>query len=365
MGTTLAAALFLGTRVDPTYEAIASVLISGPPSTFVAESPEDSAGGPSAAEPESGAVTPAIVSAIVTGDSGVGRLVEEGASPDFVITADNEGIMRVEATAATREEAVSSVNEILGEMERVIDRRQEEANVLNSQKAQLQVLAEPTMDQTDVRRGNYRAEAAAIIDRGSGVASPFQDLYHTARVIEVAMMAPTTRADVLEGSGGLDYIVEQVPRDTAPLLFITVTGPDRSPVGATLERAIDKMQQLAADRQAQEGVDRSRWIEFDVLSIPDQAGVVSSNLLRPLVTIIALGGIAAVSLAVLYDSWARRDRRGLRPSDGATDRRGPRSAPRLNPSPHTTSTGGYGRHSARTPQSGERVSAENGPGRLN
>lgn len=317
---TVAGAVFVGLRVDPEYEAIGTVLVAGPSSSATTQVGGPGGGGAADGSLGAGAVTPAIVSAIVTSDATVGQLVADGASPNFEITAEDEGILEVTASATDRATAVQTVTSVLAEMERVVTSRQTDANVPEGVQDRLEVLGEPTGKQTRADGdGTFVAEGSARIVRTDTTSvTPLQNLAYSARLLEVAMAADTMKSDVLaDAPSGTDYVVEQIRNDPAPLLFVTVTGTDPTGVRRALDAAIEGMRGLLVDRQTEQDIDPSRWVGIDVLSAPESATLASTNLLRPLVAIVGMGLVGSVSLGILVDSWAKTTRRGLRSSQRA------------------------------------------------
>jgi hypothetical protein len=292
LAITLLAAVFVAFNTQPAYEGIATVLVKAP---IGFGSGEDTTTG-------AGSMTPSIIRTIALSDDVRARLERDaGIKADYSITADDDGIMTVKARATERDIVVPTVEAVLAEMRGIVQRRSERSG----QQASLDVLADATRERAV--EGEFVASASAVLDTPQApLDNPFLSLDYSTRVLVAAMQADAVRDDIIEPGSGATFEVAQEPRDPAPLLFITVTGPSNDVVLGTLDNAITAMTEILDEQQGESASAEGGFrVTIDTLSKPEAATLESTNLLRPLVLIIGLGLLSAVSLAVLVDSRAR------------------------------------------------------------
>lgn len=173
---------------------------------------------------------------------------------------------------------------------------------------------EPTYESTGsllLAGPEFRGDAVGLEtgeEPTAGAMNPYSSGSLTARVLEEVMRSPDVRGEV--GSGGdASYVVEQMSRDRAPILYVTTTGTDPSEVSLTYSAVMLRMEEELERRQTDAGVPTTLRVQLDSLSHPTTR-LASRNLRRPVASIVGLGGIATLSAAVGLDHLLarRRDR---------------------------------------------------------
>lgn len=314
LAVTTVFAVLIATRIDPDYEAVATVLVELP-SQPIQSDVGDSTTAADAAATGVDAITPSVLSEIMTGDRMTRRVEENGGPGNYNIAVSDDGILTVVATSNQSGEVVPTVRAVLDIMNSVVSSRQSDSANAGRQRATVEVLSEPLDEQT-VGNGRFRATGSAILNTPSDIGvNPFTGLAYTTRLLEVQMASEQIKRRVLEGvEQPVDYVVERIPRDDAPLVFVTATGSVPASVTTTLDRAIKVMKDDLRQRQLDAGFGDSSSVTLDVIARQEEATLASTNLLKPLVVILGMGIAAAAGLAVLADTWFRRRRTWKRDS---------------------------------------------------
>lgn len=329
LAVTAGALMLVLTQVEPEYEANASLLLAGPELTQGTQ-PEGETG--------TTELSATIVAEIVQGDSVRDQLGGDSLA-DYRVEVTGDSILRVVATSDSQGTPVPTVQAVLQAIEEVVATRQQELDVPPEMVPRVDVLSEPTQARAstapDGQGGTlevYEATGSAAIltdaDTAGAGGNPYTASGGTLRVLQEVAQSPQGRTAVYEGVASPEpFTVHMENRDMAPILYVTAHGENPNGVMQTLERAVAFLNGELADRQQRAGVDEDRWIRLETLSMPAGAVEMSANLRRPLLTILGLGLIAAVSLAVLADSLIayreqRRQRTQPTPSFGqGQDRR--------------------------------------------
>lgn len=358
---TLLAAAIMAMRINPDYQAIATLLVEPPSDTTSALQQQEPEADPASLV---STVSPSIIANIMTSDRVVKRVGKDGGPAEYGVDVGDDNILTVTATSNESGQAVPTVEAVLSVMDQVVSARYSGALGTRVRQGSIEILSEP-LDEKVARGGRYRAVGSAILQPpASATINPFANPTFGSRILEVRMAANDTRREILKDSKiAIDYTVERIPRDEAPLLFLTVTGASPDTVMSTMDRAIDVMRSITIDRQQDAGISEGAAARIDVLARPEEASLASSNLLRPLVVVVGMGAAAAVGAAVLADTWfLRRRKRDRTPGEvrsaavnrspqvaqpTTSESEGPRTMPRREPAgSRGPARRGYGGHSS-------------------
>lgn len=317
---TLAGTLLVIVRAETQYEATASLLLVGP---------EILGSGTDEMPPaETPTFTPGMVAEVVAGDETRQELDVDGDLAAYEVIVSDEGtILRVEATAETADPVVPTAVSVMEAIERTVADFQAQSQGENEPEVRFEVLSDPSLarQRTVVgpggeRQVEYVATGAVFLSIRADATpqgNPYSASEGTLRVLQEVASAPSTRAAALSGIEGADFAVAMQSRDSAPIMHVTATAGTESDTMGALDAAIGFFDQQLAERQVLTGAPEFTWIRFQRLYVPETATAVSGNLRRPLVTIIGLGIVAAVSLAVLADSVLLQRARGREDQEGA------------------------------------------------
>lgn len=298
-------------RVEPEYEATASLLLAAPELTQV-PGEEAAEGAPASA---------AVIAEIVQGDEVRDRLAQGGASADYLVEVTGDGsILRVVATDASQSRVVPTVEAVLAAIDETVAER-----VGAQQDVRLDVLSRPSQARAatvpDADGGTstvYEATGSVRLlglgEDGAIGANPYVASGGTLRVLQEVAASPEARGAVLEGERNASFNLHMENRDAAPILYVSAQGTDPDGVMRTLDRAVTYLNDVLLDRQQQVGAPESTWIRLEPLSMPAAVTQLSANVRRPVLMIAGLGMIAAVSLALLVDNLMLRRGGGRSPT---------------------------------------------------
>lgn len=265
--------------------------------------------------------TPVVIQ-VVEGDTTRSRLGLTADAVDYTVTEVGEGVLKVEATSPSQDSVVEAANTVIAEIDRVV---QELDDADESRTADMRVLSEARVprQRTILNEGGegeteYYAAGSVQLDIAqdmSSLQSPYTASAGTLRVLEEAASASRVTESIREEVGDAQARFELVYqlRDAAPIVHVVATGSSPETTMDTLETVLGYLDADLAERQAVTGADESTWIEFQRLAMPEDAQTPEGRLRRPIVTIIALGVVAAASLAVLVDTLLSQ-RRQLSPT---------------------------------------------------
>jgi len=323
---TLVATIVVMVSAASQHQAVASLLLVAP--EIVGSSPDDS-------ETDTPSIlTPGVVAEVVEGDEVRQGLEVAGGPADYEVIVTQDGtILRVEATAETEARVVPTAAAVVEAIERTVAEFVEQTGGEGGSAVILEVLSRPSLarqrtviDESGQSRVEFVASGSVLLLTGELVGpqkgNPFSPSEGTLRVLQEVASSPSTRASVLSGKEGADYLVELDTREGAAILRVTATASTTDDTLDVLHAAIAALDGDLAERQALTRAPEASWLRLQRLYVPEVATDVSGTLTRPLVTIVGLGLLAAVSLAVLADSilLARsRKRDGEEDEDGVAD----------------------------------------------
>lgn len=297
---TFVGAALVVTNAIPTYEARATLQLVDPTELGRAE--------PQTASSQF-ADTRVIVEVVLSDTTRTS--LGKDASADYTVSlSDNGKIISVQAFG-DQDAVVPTASAVIGAISGIFADVEEDLG--ETTKASFEVLAQPTQARErivtvgpDVTATEYYALGAVLVDFQETdpiAANPIGAGEGTLRALEiVAESASIKRSefDIDPEEGTRDYSIDLIPRTS--ILTIDANGTSSE---ETIELLGDVSQFLEAkldQRQAATGADESTWLEFETLAADPEGERVSGNLRRPLLTVLGLGVVAAVSLAVLADN---------------------------------------------------------------
>lgn len=311
---TAAGVLWITSDSNAEYEATAILLLAGPQVSGSDTTTETAT--EQAVEGDPGAILDrSAVIEIVVGDETRSTLTPNAELVDYTVTEVGGGVLRVEATSQSAEAVVDTANTVITEVGRVV---QELDAADDSRTAEIRPLAEArvprqreVVDEEGVAETVYFARASVqleIVPAGSALQSPYTATAGTLRIIEEAASSPAVieaiRAEVGDPRAQFELVYQL--RDAAPIVHVVARASSREATMDTLQEVLTYLDEDLAERQALTGAGESTWVEFERLTMPESASVPAGRLRRPIVTVIALGIVAAASLAVLVDTLMGR-----------------------------------------------------------
>lgn len=320
---TAAVIVFVGLRQGATMTTDGSMLIAPPDLQS-----SDAEGAPVSA---SDVAAPSVLAAVMTDDEIVDRVVDNGGSPRYTVTPTGEhGLLRVTALGDSEQEATETVSLVLAEIQSVSERRQEEADIASEERIDVTVLSEPAVAVETTLGGTvqYEATGAARLTGRFGAENPYQDVRFTFAVLQelaVSDQGQTSLAD----AGATEEFEMQLDES---IVRLSVTGDGAAAVEQTYDVVVSELSDELETRQASLGIPTTQRTRLEPLAQPIGATPDTSGLVRPLLTLAVLGGVAAVALALLADNvtTALAARTRHEPGDpieiGTGARRGARAA---------------------------------------
>lgn len=266
-------------------------------------------------------VSPSVIAEVVQGDSVRELVVAEGGTADYDVSAGEEGLVRVRATGDGEQATVLTAQIALEEIQRVLAERQDQGGIPEQRRVTAEVLASPSMAQRQVVDVDTEEEAVRYVARGTvrfvgptdQGANPYAaSLSGTIRVLEEVLQSPQVRREVqADGAAGV-FEVGARPRDTAPIIYVVGRGTSPDMANQTFSTAVDRLRGELRQRQEIAGAVSASMLSLEPLSIPTGAALIGGELRRPLIVIVGLGLVAALSLAILVEGLASRSRRSRR-----------------------------------------------------
>ncbi len=318
--TVLAAALTVVRGSD--YEATASLLLASP-----------ELGGSDQTPSESGAtLDPSIIVEIVDGDSTRVDLGSQFDVTDYSVTVIADRILRVEAASDTAAGVVQTADAVIGEIQRVA----EDLYAEEGRDATLDILSRPTIARQRTLSSPIGETSVEFFAAGSvllavkevneiAASNPYTASGETLRVLAEVVEPERVRESITKGIDDGDAKFEIIfdSYDVAPILHVVATAPNAEAAMDTLEAAVAFLDGDLKERQALAGADGSTYLSYQRLVYPEVAEQ-AGGLQRPIATIVVLGVVAAVSLAVLVDTIIanRKKRRSTAGKHGHEQARG-------------------------------------------
>jgi hypothetical protein len=262
-------------------------------------------------------VSPAVIAEVVQGDEVRARVRDQGGSADYDIETGDEGLLRVTAAGATEDATVRTAQLVVEQVAQVLAERQDAAEIPEQRRITSEVLSTAAFARQQVTGVGTEEESVRYVARGSvrlvgpgdQGANPYAaSTGGTIRVLEEVLASPQVRRELRDAGAPGEYEVGARPRDTAPIVYVVgrATSPDGSMQAFSM--AVDRLRAELRDRQEAAGAASATMLTFEPLSIPTGAALVGGELRRPLIVIVGLGLVAAVSLAILVEGLASRAR---------------------------------------------------------
>lgn len=326
MLATAAAIVFVGFGSGPPATTDGSMLIAQPD----LQSVDAQEGVPTSA---SDVAAPSVLAAAMTDEEIVERVVDDGGSARYTVTpTGEEGLLRITGIDDTEQGAVDTVDLVLAELQAEAENRQEEADIPSDERISVTVLAAPAAAIPTAVEGDvlYEASGTARLSGRFGTENPYRDPDFAFAILREVVMSDQGRTALTEAGATAEFEM----RLDESILRLSVTGDGVQAADETYATLTDELAAQLEQRQAAIGIPSTQRTRLQPLAEPLGATPDRSSLVRPLLTIAILGGVAAVGLALLADNAANalaaaRDRR----TGGSDDERGgrPASAVLLHP----------------------------------
>jgi hypothetical protein len=305
---TLVAGWFAVARANSTFQATATLLLASPDLSAADRGAE-----------EVPVLRPSIVAEIVRSDDT--RVSLGTGATDYSVTVTPEGILQVEATSETATGVVDTADAVIDEIVRVVEDMNEEDP---GPDATLNVLARPSLARertvltaSDDTKIEFFASGSVLMNVGEeaangGAFNPYTPSEGTLRVLAEVVSPERVRNSITQEVDDENAEFELVfdIRDVAPVLNVVATATSSDATMDTLDAAVAFLEADLAERQTLAGADESSFLWYQRLAYPEVAEVASGGLQRTLATILVLGCIAAISLAVVVDAIIERRKRG-------------------------------------------------------
>lgn len=314
---TLVVTAFVGSGIEPTYAAEGSMLLRD------GQSDSSATTGASADSGIDGDTESVPVSTVVLAERAqtgeVRRELTRNGQTDYVVTAESDGIIRVEASGASADQAVKTARRVLNRLAALAEDEGGQARIVNKP-ADAEIGGEGSgvggsTGGNGTAAQRYVAVGSVYVTVSLRGGNPYGADAYTAKILEQVMLSPEVRKRATEGGRSAEYDVSLDSRDPAPLMYVTVNGPDANGVMTTYERVISEMQAELKIRQDELGVGPARQTTLETLLLPTSPDTTSGGKLRTVVAILGVGLFAAVSLTLLVDSILTRRREGAAASD--------------------------------------------------
>lgn len=300
-----AGAVVIAERTQPEYSASASFLLVAAPIQATSSMPP--------------AVTGQILADVLSSNRSTAGLSGRTA---YNGEADLTGsYLHVEVSGPSASVVEADLNVLLERAPEELAALQEDAGIQPGLRSALSVLGEASSpeERTEIgpdgaSRNEFTASAFLLVEPPRGVtpeggrALPFPPSLFTVRVLSEAMSSPQVVREV-RGSHKAAYAVSGIPRDSAPVLNVEVRGALPDDVLSLLETVSTALREQLAEIQAGAGVAPENQTALSPLRVPTQAELLSTHVMRPVATVLALGAAVAVAMALLLDSLLTRRRR--------------------------------------------------------
>lgn len=336
LGVTLAAMVLVALQTERYHQVTGSYLLATEQLANPGQQPApDEDDGPSNVEVAPGVSTGAIAD-VVSGGEVLERLRAAGATADYDVSVSGNRL-RVSAAADEPDPLVPTVTGVLEAIEAEVERRQRDEGLTESERVVVEVLAAPTDASIQERSGD--ADAAGdytafgsvrlVEPTAEETINPYASMSFSLGVLEVLLAGEGARSQIAEqvgvapgsmASATLDdgevatapteYAV--VARDTegAPLVNVLVTSVDPQLAQRTYDAVVAFSGTELDARQAALGVPSEERVGLQQLSTVSEPRALGRELDRPLITILGVGGVAAIAMALLTENvMAGRGRR--------------------------------------------------------
>jgi hypothetical protein len=321
---TVLAVFLTAIRANSDFQATAILLLASPElggsDQQTSESSDDG----------SMALSPSIIAEIVRGDNTRVALGPESNVTDYAVTVTADNILQVEATNDTADGVVQTADAVIDEIQRVV----EDLKAENSEPAAtLDILSRPRVPRERTLVGptgetsvEYYASGSVLLTieaNETELFNPYTPSGGTLRVLVEVASTERVRESIMDVIDDDEATFELIfdSRDVAAVLHVVATANSADGAMDTLDAAVGFLDDDLEERQMLAGADESTFLWYQRLAYPDEAEVASGGLQRPIATIIVLGVVAAVSLAILVDSviGSRRKMRSAVGPDASDD----------------------------------------------
>lgn len=317
---TLAGVQSVTSRAIPEYEATGTLLLH--------QTQDQSSGD---VEGSTAVTNTFVIAEVMNSGDMRASVAEEGFVGDYNAQAEMSGILRVVVTGEEPDGLADTVLAILNRAREETVARQS-MTTLAVPSDVFEILSVPTTATVDARyrMENPEATDTRYVARGSALITPltveqnvFQPDAYTIRVLAEAMQSQSVVDEVRAEGLRSSFVVSNLPRDPAPIMYLTTSGSDPADVLASYDHVASVLSRRLAELQEEAGADPTTVIQVHDLASPQQAVLLTTNRTRPAVALAGLGLIASVTLALLVDAIiARRKLRAERrpdPDGGESD----------------------------------------------
>ncbi len=150
--------------------------------------------------------------------------------------------------------------------------------------------------------------SVAILPSSGVSANPYPPNLPTVRLVTDLAQRPSVGEAVRAVAPSAGYIVSSQQRDTAAIVNIGITTPNRADIEPAYRAAVDAVNAELAGLQLEAGVQEGNLTVLSTLNPPGGGVQNSSSIVRPAAGVALLGVAAACVLAVLVDGLILRRR---------------------------------------------------------
>lgn len=228
----------------------------------------------------------------------------------YQVEAEDQATFSVAIDAPEEDAARATAQAIRDWIADHVEAQQEEAGFPDSERVQVRG-GERISLTTDVQTDTVQAGTViTLFDPTAGLVNPYGASIMTVRLLIVAVESDAGQAAVLERTGkGTGFLLTQSPRDAAPIMGVTTTGSDPTAVLAAFDAVRQVVDDELQQRQDRAEIPHTRRTRVEALATPQQVTDVSPPVERAAGAIFGLGGLLAVTAALITDSVLTRRRR--------------------------------------------------------
>lgn len=149
----------------------------------------------------------------------------------------------------------------------------------------------------------FRASGTWILGQGGPALDPVGDLGFAATVLRERMRSDDVRQELRRAGATEEYTIQPL-FDGGRLLAVWVDeGDDPEATVLTSQLVIRKLEELLEASNEREKIPEPFRPTIEVLAFPEEAEIVSSNTMRIVLAVIALGILASVGLSLMVDAF--------------------------------------------------------------
>ena len=157
-------------------------------------------------------------------------------------------------------------------------------------------------------------DTGGVGDEGSGLGG---DVAFVGEVLRERLRDDVVRAELV-AAGATEEVTVGAATEGSRLMQVIAQGEDAEATIVSGQRTIEKLQELLQEVNDDAGIPEPFRPQFEVLAFPLEAEVIESNTLRIVMAVVALGVLASIGLALMFDAALSNRRRASDLVSGAT-----------------------------------------------